>query len=380
MKTKQLVESIFSQPTAPFREAWVLERIQSILARYKIPYFVDRRGNLVAGVGRARQLRGNKKVAFLAHTDHPGFHIKKVVNKSKKKYQALWFGGAPFKHMRGARVRVFDPRRVNWSQTGKITWIHRGKYNRQGIPFHISFDRDQLLDSYCFGAFDFPGVRIRGDRIHSRAADDLAGVVIALGALIDNQKSNYKGRTIGIFTRAEEVGFVGCIEMLQSKLLPKNLWTVSLEASKALPGALIGQGPVLRLGDRSTLFNSTFSLLMWHTAEKLKRQRRSFKYQRRLMDGGSCEATALSLYDITTSGLAVPLLNYHNQGKSRPAAECISLSDVDSGRLLASELVKNVCRQPNFEKKFKKRLVKNYKRLEPLLKQQIPFVSNFSGS
>jgi endoglucanase len=37
-------------------------------------------------------------------------------------------------------------------------------------------------------------------------------------------------------------------------------------------------------------------------------------FQRRIMDGGSCEATATTAFGLPTIGLSLPLGNYHNQG------------------------------------------------------------------
>ncbi len=40
MRTTNLVHEIFHEPTAPFCEGWVLEKIESILVEYKIPFFM----------------------------------------------------------------------------------------------------------------------------------------------------------------------------------------------------------------------------------------------------------------------------------------------------------------------------------------------------
>jgi endoglucanase len=46
-----------------------------------------------------------------------------------------------------------------------------------------------------------------------------------------------------------------------------------------------------------------------------------FRYQRKLMDGGACEATAFCASGYRASGLAVPLGNYHNAGDAGPGIE-----------------------------------------------------------
>jgi endoglucanase len=46
------------------------------------------------------------------------------------------------------------------------------------------------------------------------------------------------------------------------------------------------------------------------------------KHQRKLMDGGGCEATAFGTYGYQAAGLCVPLGNWHNRG---------NLDDVEAG-------------------------------------------------
>ena len=60
----------------------------------------------------------------------------------------------------------------------------------------------------------------------------------------------------GVFTRAEEVGLVGARLLAEANTLPKNTLVVSLESSRSLPGAEIGGGPVIRVGDAAfTVFH-----------------------------------------------------------------------------------------------------------------------------
>lgn len=56
------------------------------------------------------------------------------------------------------------------------------------------------------------------------------------------------------------------------------------------------------------------------------------------MDGGTCEATAMTVYGLPAIGLSVPLGNYHNQGfeggpdcrgREGPAPEFVYLDDID---------------------------------------------------
>lgn len=367
--TKTLIERIFSKPTAPFREGWVLQEIEQILRENKIPFFRDAFGNLLAGSSSASGI--GQRLILQAHTDHPGFHLK--AQQSARKWSAVWYGGAPLKTMKGAAVRIYDPARAGWGCAARIGAIEDVDYTREGIPITLEVSEGGELHSQCFGSFDFPAHQFSDSRIETRAADDLAGVVIALGALIDQKKKGKLKSALAVFTRAEEVGFVGCLKLLSAKILRKGSWTLTLEASRALPLAESGMGPVLRIGDRSTVFNSDFSIWMWKVAENLQKQDSQFRYQRRLMDGGSCEATAFALHGMTTSGLAVPLINYHNQGENGPAPEMIHLHDVDWARQLCAALYDQFPKRPLNNKELRKSLHDNCRKLTPQLKEKIQF-------
>jgi hypothetical protein len=47
-------------------------------------------------------------------------------------------------------------------------------------------------------------------------------------------------------------------------------------------------------------------------ADALAARDETFRYQRKLMDGGACEATVFCASGFRASGLAIPLGNYHN--------------------------------------------------------------------
>jgi putative aminopeptidase FrvX len=361
MNTQTLTQRLFTQPTAPFRETFVLEEIKSILKENKIPYFEDSVGQIIAGVPSAQRLKSKTHVAFFAHTDHPGFIVDKQITPTK--YKATWYGGAPFYQMNGKPVRIFSDEDSTKYTKGIVRNLITGNH-REGIPFDLETTKE-LKAKNNFGAFNFDGYKYKNGFVHTKCADDLAGCVMALGALIDVKR--LKVPAIAVFTRAEEVGFIGCLHMIKSKVIPLNTMVVSLEASRTLPGALLGEGPVIRLGDASTLFDSNFSLFIQKQAQELKTKDKTFKFQKRIMDGGSCEATALSQFGYKTMGLAVPLKNYHNQGKSGPAPEIIHMEDVENGRKLLTQVAKNLKTFKTVGPDLQKRLMTNLKNLNSML-------------
>ncbi len=180
--------------------------------------------------------------------------------------------------------------------------------------------------------WDFPPFRVARGRIVSRALDDLLGCAAALAALDVLRRVRPAPRIAALFTRAEEVGFHGTFEAIRLRTVPKNAFVLSLETSRALPQAPQGGGVIVRVGDARSVFDPAFMGVLHDAAKELAVEEPSFRFQRKLMDGGSCEATAFCAAGYRAGGLALPLGNYHNMAGldgGRPAigAEHITVDD-----------------------------------------------------
>ena len=172
--------------------------------------------------------------------------------------------------------------------------------------------------------WDLPACEVRTGRIRSRACDDLIGCTAIVAMLRELESTGAQCSTWGLFTRAEEVGFIGAIELAKSGLLPKNVTGVSLETSSVRGGPVkIGGGPIIRVGDRTSVFDSAATAILQASAKAAR-----IPHQRALMQGGTCEATAYALYGYRTAAMCVALGNYHNCGPGdRIAPEYVSLGD-----------------------------------------------------
>lgn len=336
----------------------MLREIESIVRKKKLPYYRDKSGNLIVGIRSAAQLRTGRRLLLFAHTDHPGFHI---IKQKGRRVFARWLGGAPFSQMVGAKMAIYDPATSHKIARARVIKFKKVPYKRSGLKIEMTLFSEVKLPQHAFGAFDFVASKIQRNTITTRVADDLAGCVIALGTVLDVKK---QGSAVAIFTRAEEIGYIGCLAWLRAHRVSSESLAISLEASKELPGAIRGKGPVLRLGDRSTLFDQAASQFLLKCTQRAK-----IPYQRRIMDGGSCEATALNAFGIRTTGISVPLKNYHNQGMRGPAPEVIDLRDVEHARRICVSVSR---RLKDFEKtsdELTKALQKNFSSLKKYLTQ-----------
>jgi putative aminopeptidase FrvX len=176
--------------------------------------------------------------------------------------------------------------------------------------------------------WDLPKARCTKRLFISPACDDLAEVSIVLALLRRLALGGAKGNVHALFTRAEEIGFAGALAALKSKTPLASIPTLSLEASKARGFARVEGGPVVRVGDRLSIFDSRITHWIETAFRDLQAKRPATTYQRLLMGGGTCEASVFHRAGLPTGALCVALNNYHNMGPSKSLrAESISLRD-----------------------------------------------------
>jgi putative aminopeptidase FrvX len=268
-----IVQPLLECPTAPMFEAAVRTEIQNQLQQIAIANVErDAFGNLIVSCADARQAR----YAFVAHMDHPGWQLRP---------NRRFLGGVPHDLQEKGLVRAFGD----------------------------------------FGMWDLPSWRLDGNRLQSRACDDLIGCATIIAILQTLERRSSVLPFLGIFTRAEEVGFIGAIQLAKSKLLPPDTTVVSLETSAERPPAKMGDGPIIRVGDRVSVFDAPATEYFVEIAQK-----HQIRFQRCLMAGGTCEATVFQVYGYRSAALCIALGNYHNcTPDSRIDAEYIDLEDLE---------------------------------------------------
>jgi putative aminopeptidase FrvX len=377
---EKLLTTLLSQPTAPFREGHVIKWATDLLHQHAIPYFIDPIGNIVVGASSKtdyqrllREPSAEPVRVFIAHMDHPGFHGVRWL--APHVLRIRWHGGSPTRLLSGAPVWLSTP--DGWSGEGvlrKVT-LHPKGYAIGTAEVHVPSVQIAAMRpgaKSLFGGFKFrKPVWKSGAKLYTKAADDLIGVFcIVATALEVFGKRGQKKRPpfIGLLTRAEEVGLVGTVghfELGWLQAAQRQIVCVSLEASRTLPGALVGKGPIVRLGDRRTPFDADYSQVLTELAEQVLPKR----HQRRIMDGGSCEGSAATAYGFPTIALAVPLGNYHNQGLEGgadcrghlgPAPEFVHLDDVEGQCQLCLALMQGKLPWRNPWRNVQARLQKNF--------------------
>jgi len=304
-------------PTASGRESAVQTWVRGWAVKRGLDVTEDRAGNLLL---RPRTRNRRRPIVAVAHMDHPAL----VVRRTGRRTEVELRGGVLPDYLIGARLQLetsggpkpvalqeFDPDTSRGWLAGEDLGADAGDIIRWAFP------------SGSLG--------IQGPRLQARACDDLAGAAAAL-ATLDRLALAGVANFWVLLTRAEEVGFVGAIAACELGTLPAAARIFSIECSRQSSEAPLGGGPILRVGDASRIFSSE---LTNRVAEIVRGE--DIPHQRKLMVGGSCEATAFVALGYEATGMCVALDNYHNmvdidgvragKRRARLGPEAIALAD-----------------------------------------------------
>lgn len=308
-----LARRLLEQPAAPYFEHAVRAEAERICAEHGLNCRRDKFGNLLL---RLRTTSLPRPLVLAAHLDHPGFEL--VRRLAPGRWLSRFRGGVPDHFFRpGLPLRLLPgpiPARLGRRRSAreKLFEIHAACASEH-VP--------------AFGVWEMEDYACRRGYIYARACDDLIGVAVILATLIELKRKAARVDVIGVLSRAEEVGFQGALALASAGTLPRSSLVISLETSRELPGVKMGDGPILRVGDRASTFDSQATRFLAEVGGELAEHRR-FQFQRGLMSGGTCEATAYQELGYQSAAVCVALGNYHNCGPAkRIRPEYISIRD-----------------------------------------------------
>ena len=299
-----------AQPATSFLEDGVAGVVRQALGEASVPYQTDSYGNIIAHLAGSSADGSVPPIAFMAHMDHPGFEAVAV--------DGDFLVGAAMGGVPQSSFEAGIPLQIVLPGGERLAAVTAGPYGeaseRKAL---ISLDDASRLSEVPLPSsvvFDLVDFQLEDGFVRMRAVDDLAGCgsTLAMLSALAGQDEPPPGDVYGVFTRAEEVGLVGARLLAEAGTLPPETLVVSLESSRTLPGAEIGSGPVIRVGDAGFTFNADAESALNRARETLQARPEGFKVQRQLMSGGTCEASAFSVYGYRTTGIAFPLGNYHN--------------------------------------------------------------------
>lgn len=344
-------------PTVAGREWRVVEWIRAwTSARPSLRLVEDRAGNLViqprrpwkkgprTGAGKrgsaARTAaRVEAPIFITAHLDHPAFIVHRIIGPGT--VELAFRGGVNKDYFEDARVTIHaggpdlstrPERRAEATLSGPGPGIVSETGEQLFETYIAEIDGDEEIDLRIGDAatWSLPRAVVDADGIvKTHACDDLSAVAAALSAYDTMLRSVEQGGRMQdvrlLFTRSEEIGFTGAIAACKLKTMPRGSRVIALENSRSFAESPIGGGPIVRVGDRLTIFTPQLTAacakraeqIAGHAAAPMATQKsadvsRGMRWQRKLMAGGACEATVYCAYGYDATCLCLPLGNYHN--------------------------------------------------------------------
>lgn len=333
-------------PTASGQEWRVIDWIRRwALERPALRLDEDPSGNLVVSRVPARAKAGLRAaktraapptppIFITAHLDHPAFVVERILAPGTA--ELSFRGGVMDPYFENAGIVIHaggrDGRPAQ-AFTGTLTGVASAAGSAGGVftTYFAEFEAEEAEEAIRLGdvgVWALPAGEVRDEIVHTSACDDLAAVVAAVSAMDELLALAERGEPVEdvrlLFTRAEEIGFIGAIAACKHGTMPKGSRVIALENSRSFSDSPIGGGPIVRVGDRMSVFSPRLTAACAKRAEELSGRSaaptasqtqadlKGWKWQRKLMAGGACETTVFCAYGYEATCLCLPLGNYHN--------------------------------------------------------------------
>lgn len=335
------LQELTTIPTAAGKEGRVIAWIRRWTEeRPDLTLRADGAGNLVI---ERREPDAERPLFITGHLDHPAFVVERIVSPSA--VTASFRGGVMDPYFKDARVEFFAA--SGRAYPGVVLEKTKGARFPECL---IELDDESGADALAIGdvgRWNLPDASFEGDLFHTDACDDLAAVASALAAMDALRAEPAAAHVRLLFTRAEEIGFIGAIAACKLGTMPKDARVIALENSRSYPtDSPIGGGPIVRVGDRMSTFHPGLTAAVAKVAEQLAGQPERavgdagapgasaspYRWQRKLMPGGACEATAYQAYGYEATCVCLPLGNYHNM------ANLQAVQDGDAGAVAGAKV------------------------------------------
>ncbi len=335
----QILALLCDTPTAPYLENLVVAAIRqwhNTATRSKaIRWREDAAGNIHLDYRTGH--KGTRTLVLEAHLDHPGFMVTGM--KRDGTLRAIFRGGVKPSCFTDATVAL-------WPETGSagaapkpvVTKVLQVTPAKKTTPMRVILAPCGVkIPNGTIGTWHLPDAAEARGLFMARACDDLAGVAACLCVLDRLLELKAACNVTILLTRAEEVGFAGAIVAARQRLIPRSCAIIGLETSRATAQAVQGAGPVIRVGDRTSTFSPALTRFMAMTAGGLADEDSEFRYQRALMDGGTCDSTVFHAFGYETGAVCLALGNYHNMLET-PAP--VAVAEIPTaGPMIASETI-----------------------------------------
>lgn len=292
---------------------------------------------------RDNEHESQRPLYITAHLDHPGFVVERVIAPTV--VELSFRGGVMSEYFQNARVVLHGKKDEEDADASTPVWT-KGTLTGNAESDDPRFKRYVCeLDGKAnmltwvkpgdVAVWDVGAARIEDNKLYTLACDDLSAAAAALCAMhVIARAAKHDAKLAAslhhvrlLFTRAEEIGFVGAIAACRLGTMEEDARVIALENSRSFPESPMHGGVIVRVGDRVSVFSPTLVDAVAQraqdiaggastvTASQKLAELPSWKWQRKLMAGGACEASVFCAYGYEAMCVCLPLGNYHNMTK-----------------------------------------------------------------
>jgi len=216
------LERVASPPTVPYHEWRALDAIAAELRRIGLVPKRDAYGQLSVHLARGTT---KQALAFVAHTDHPGFELIDVRGSQGR---ARFRGGIDPSYFRGSFPLIVH--RDGVAEGHRATG--HGYVHDPVVPDwsagYCDIDAERPLAVGDWAVLDLPAFARREDELFLRSADDLAVCALIVSTLEALRDESRPFSVHAVFTRAEEPGLFGARIVAEYGGLPPDAYVVSV--------------------------------------------------------------------------------------------------------------------------------------------------------
>ncbi len=284
MSEKRMMDSLrsLSQIHGPSGyEFRVADAIKKELEDLPCEVLCDRIGNVIATV---KGKDSKKKLMISAHMDEVGFMINRIDDDGYLHFSCV--GGIDDRVLCSHRVVILtDSGDVKGVITSKPIHLQTAKERAEATPkdkMYIDIgaadkeDAEKYVKIGDFGTFDSDFVEFGKDNknVKSKALDDRLGCTIMIELIRELEKKNLDFDVCFAFSTREELGLSGAT--VAANIIAPDL-AIVLETTaiadiadvpESTRVAKVGDGGVLSIADRGTIYNKEFFSLALDTAKK----------------------------------------------------------------------------------------------------------------
>lgn len=326
----QIVKRLSPLPSVPLFEQLIIEESHRIClelfeGQKKVSIQNDGFGNLIIHYSGDPNREHPRGIAYVAHADHPGFHIR----KHDGMLEAELIGGLDAEKLVGSDVLLHCLGDQKRSAAGTIT---------EEIISGLYCVKATVDEDFRFATLALPFLTERDGFVSAPVLDDIVGIASSIATMKRLIDKRVDVDIYVVIHRAEEICMLGAYALAASCLIPKNCYVISVDTSsekakiteceEARALFKVGGGVVLRAFDPLA---GTYNRDAVELLNSVHTHLGPTSAQIPLDLAGTCEAIMYHAFGYRAAGVGIPLQGWHNgYVNEQIVPESLYLSDVES--------------------------------------------------